>query len=173
MKSELILNKEMMTGKIITITNAVIGVIAFLPTLLCFLFTADAFLRTGSSGTDRFPEPAAGLEEKVLFSVASLLLIAFYRSVLINPFINADKITDKQMRLNYWLQVITINLMALGLFIYFMGDQFIPRSLFPEKEIQVVVYLFIYLPFIPLLISVFGCFYNLKQFINNSTFYEN
>ncbi len=166
-------NKEMQAGRIITSTNQVIGIIAIVPALLSFICTADAFLRSGSSGTDRFPEPAAGLEEKVLFSIASLLLIAFYRYVFINPFINADKITDKQMRLNYWLQVITINLLALALFIYFMGDQFIPRSLFPEKEIQTVVYLFIYLPFIPLLISVFGCFYNLKQSTNNSTFYEN
>lgn len=156
-------NKEMIVGRIISITNIAIGIIAFLPTVLCFLFTVDAFFRTGSSGTDQFPDPLASTEEKVLFSIASLLLILFYRYIITNPFSSDDKKIIKQVRLQYWLQVIFINLLALALFIYFMGENFFPQQPTPDNAVQLFIYCFIYLPIIPLLISSVGCYYNIKQ----------
>lgn len=174
MKSiEKIMKYEMLTGSIITTTNNVIGVLAFIPALLCFLFTASAFSRTGYSGTDGFPNPAASVEEKVLFSIASLLLISFYYIVLKNLFSTNKNKLNKRARLFYWLQVISVNLLALVLFIYFMGEEFVPDSFPPENVRQLVVYIFIYVPFIPLIISMAGCCFNLIQNNQNTNYYEN
>lgn len=154
--------RELKVGKITTNTNVVIALIALIPALLCLLFTADAFFPTESPGTDSFPDPAADLETKILFSIASLLLLVFYRYVFINPFYNGNQLILHK-RLNYFLQVVIINVLTLALFIYFMKDQFIPLHLDTNAEGTPYLYLFLYLPFVPLTMATIGCYYNLKQ----------
>jgi hypothetical protein len=153
---------ELKVGEILTSTNVVIAIISMLPALLCFLFTADAFLPSQSSGTDSFPDPQANSETKILFSLASLLLLIFYRYVFINPFYDGNKLI-KNNRLNYYLQVITVNLITLLLFINVLKDQFLPQNLNTHAEGMPYIYLFLYLPFVPLIIAAASCYLNLKQ----------
>ncbi len=158
-----VLNKELQVGRVITATNIVIAIMAAIPAILCFLFTADAYFPTESPVTDRFPDPPADLETKILFSIASLLLLIFYRYVFLKTFLYTDIKLSKRKRLNYYLQVIVVNVLTLMLFIYFTKDQFIPHDLDKNAEGVPYIYLFLYLPFIPLIMASIGCYYNLKQ----------
>ncbi|MEO8146113.1 MAG: hypothetical protein ABI723_00685 [Bacteroidia bacterium] len=167
------LKKEFRLGKIITITNIVIGIISCLPALLCFILMLDALFLNGEAGSDTWGEISSSWQDTLFLSFASLLLIAFYRSIFLNPFLFGFKKQIKSERLKYWMTVILINLLTIIFFLIVFGKYFIPSSFYIKDAFLFLFRLFIYSPIIQLLIAAIGYYYNTLQKPDNSIPNEN
>lgn len=147
---------EMKTGKLLTIINEIIGLIVFFPGIFCLLINLNAIFY--------YDPDLDTAKAKIVITLFSLLLISFYRYIFYNPFYKAEKKIIKNKRLNFWLQVIIVNFFVLTLFIYFFGTDFF-TYLFAKNATKegILFFSLMYLPIIPMLVSIAGLVYNLKQ----------
>lgn len=152
MKTTTYFKKELRAGRLLSIVNFIIALIAIIPTIMCFLFTLGSFFSYST------------LDQKLGFIFSCLLLLLFYRYLFFDPFSNSKKNVNNLTRRNYWFQVFIVNILSLSIFIYLFGVEFFTYP-FEKKATKegLLFWGFMFLPITPLLISIVGLVCNIKQ----------
>lgn len=101
------LNEEQIAARALQKANIIIGILAFIPALLCWLFAYDMWIAY----------PHHNSSEKAFFAYASILLLAFYAYTIFSPRIDESENYSKQISGAYWILVLITNLLTALLFI--------------------------------------------------------
>jgi hypothetical protein len=137
------LNKEQKAARSLQKANIVIGILAFIPAMLCWLFACDMWFVEHQISSDSWAHGYSS-SEKTFFAYSSILLIAFYSYTIFCPLIFETEKYSKAISSAYWIIVLITNLLTVILFIV--------------NEIPIVAII----PAIPFLFAVYGLIMHLK-----------
>ena len=152
------LNKEQQTAKAMGILNTLMGVIAFLPTVLCLIFANDSFYDRQNNPDDFW---ATTTEESLLFIRSSILLLLFYGYTFFSPRIHRHREYNKSVSQFYWCLIALVNLLTLVLF-WTQGGV---RAFFEMGFFSLIFWL----PLPPLVLSLKGLFENMNPIETTET----
>ena len=110
------LNKEQNAARALQKVNIVIGILAFIPAILCWLFACDMWFVEHQVSSDSWATVYSS-SEKTFFAYSSILLIAFYSYTIFCPLIFESEKYSKAISRVYWIIVLITNLLTALLFI--------------------------------------------------------
>ena len=152
------LNREQQTAKELGILNTVMGVIAFLPTVFCFIFSNNPFYDRQNNPDDFW---VTTTKENWFFIRSSILLLLFYGYTFFSPRIHRHKEYNKNVSKFYWCLIVLVNLLTLLLFWTICGVRvFFEMGFFS---------LFFWLPLPPLVLSLKGLYENMNPIAADET----
>ncbi len=110
------LNEEQKAARALQKANIIIGILAFIPAFLCWLFACDMWFAERQISSDSWATGYSS-SEKTFFAYSSILLIAFYTYTIFCPLIYESEKYSKAISNAYWIIVLITNLLTALLFI--------------------------------------------------------
>lgn len=110
------LNKEQKVARALQKANIVIGILAFIPAFLCWLFAFDMWFVEHQISSDSWAHGYSS-SEKTFFAFSSILLIVFYTYTIFCPLIFESEKYSKAISSADWIIVLITNLLTALLFI--------------------------------------------------------